>query len=304
MKIVFFGTPDFAIPSLKKIHESKHTLAAVVTAPDKERGRGRKVTFTPVKEFALANEIPVLQPEKLKDESFITELKQFNADLFVVVAFRILPESVFMLPKFGSFNLHGSLLPRYRGAAPIQWALINGDDVTGVTTFFLERKVDTGNIILQRKIEILPEDDFGTLHDKMSEIGAEVVLETVNLINAGNYILKQQDTSLASKAPKITKELAKIDWNEPAEKIVNLIRGLSPFPGAYFEHEGKIYKIYKAELSSLRLNPAEIKESKREIVIGAGDNKSVRILNIKPEGRKLMTADEFLRGYSLTKVKK
>ncbi len=304
MKIVFFGTPDFAIPSLKKIHESKHTLAAVVTAPDKERGRGRKVTFTPVKEFALANEIPVLQPEKLKDESFITELKQFNADLFVVVAFRILPESVFMLPKFGSFNLHGSLLPRYRGAAPIQWALINGDDVTGVTTFFLERKVDTGNIILQRKIEILPEDDFGTLHDKMSEIGAEVVLETVNLINAGNYILKQQDTSLASKAPKITKELAKIDWNEPAEKIVNLIRGLSPFPGAYFEHEGKIYKIYKAELSSLRLNPAEIKESKREIVIGAGDNKSVQILNIKPEGRKQMTADEFLRGYSLTKVKK
>ena len=304
MKIIFFGTPDFAIPSLRKLYESENEIAAVVTAPDKERGRGRKVTFTPVKEFAVENGIPVLQPENLKSENFADDLKNFNADLFVIVAFRILPESVFMLPRFGSFNLHGSLLPKYRGAAPIQWALINGDKVTGVTTFFLERKVDTGNIILQREVEILPEDDFGSLHDKMSETGADVVLETVNLIKSGNVELKRQDSSLASKAPKITKELAQINWNEPADKIVNLVRGLSPFPGAYFILNGKIYKVYKARGASVNLAPGQIKETKREIFVGAGNDSSVEILDIKPEGRKRMSADEFLRGYSLTEETK
>jgi len=298
MKIVFFGTPDFAIPTLKKVYESKHELVAVVTAPDKARGRGRKVTFTPVKEFAVNNNISVLQPDRLNDENFVSKLKEYNADLFIIVAFRILPVEVFTIPKIGAFNLHGSMLPKYRGAAPIQWAIINGDRKTGLTTFFLEKRVDTGNILLQKEVEITPEDDFGTLHDKMSEIGAELVLDTINLIEKGNYELKSQNSELASKAPKITKEIAKIDWQKSAEQIVNLIRGLSPFPGAYFVLRGKYYKVFKAKVTEKTLSPSEILQTKKQIFIGAGDN-SIEILQIQPEGRKRMTADEFLRGYSL-----
>jgi methionyl-tRNA formyltransferase len=192
MKLVFMGTPEFALPSLEKLFNSRHKIAAVVTAPDKERGRGQKVSFTPVKEFALEKNIPLLQPEKLKDENFLEKLKEINADLFIVVAFRILPEDVFALPPKGSFNLHASLLPKYRGAAPIQWALINGEKETGVTTFALEKKVDTGNIFLQEKTEILSEDNFGSLHDRLSIIGSDVVLKTVDLIDSGDYSLKPQ----------------------------------------------------------------------------------------------------------------
>ena len=252
MKIVFFGTPDFAIPTLDKILRSSHSIEAVVTALDKQRGRGRKITFSPVKEFAIGNNIPVFQPEKLKDENFIHELKTINADIFVIVAFRILPESIFTIPPFGSFNLHGSLLPKYRGAAPIQWALINGETKTGVTTFFLKEKVDTGSIILQKEIDILETDNFGTLHDKMSLLGADVVLETLDLIENGKYLeLKEQDNLLASPAPKITKEITKISWNKPALEIHNLIRGLSPYPGASFLHNDKNYKIFKSEIMTI-----------------------------------------------------
>ncbi len=297
MKIIFFGTPDFAIPILNKIYESKHQLVAVVTAPDKERGRGRKVSFTPVKQFAIEKSIPVLQPEKLRDENFIKQLKKFAADVFVVVAFRILPEAVYTIPKY-AFNLHASLLPKYRGAAPIQWALINGEKETGVTTFLLEKKVDTGNIILQKKIEISEDDDFGTLHDKLSMLGADAVLETLEILESGNFTPLPQDDLLVTKAPKITKDIAKIDWNKSAREIVNLIRGLSPVPAAFFERNGKIYKIYKAIVSDKELNPGEVLQTKKELFIGAAD-KSVQVLELKPEGRKRMTAEEFLRGYSL-----
>ncbi len=297
MKIIYFGTPDFAIPPLEKLLNSRHEVLAVVTAPDKERGRGRKVSFTPVKEFAIENGIPVLQPEKLKDENFISELKKLNADIFVVVAFRILPEEVYTLPRY-AFNLHASLLPKYRGAAPIQWALINGEKETGVTTFLLEKKVDTGNIILQKKIAIDDEDDFGALHDKLSLLGSQAVLETVEILEKGNFEPLPQNDDEATKAPKITKEIAKINWVEDAERIVNLIRGLSPFPAAFFEKDGKIYKIYKAKKSDEKLLPGEIKQTKKELFIGA-KNGSVQILEIRPEGRKRMTAEEFLRGYSL-----
>ncbi len=297
MKIIFFGTPDFAIPILNKIYESKHQLVAVVTAPDKERGRGRKVSFTPVKQFAIEKSIPVLQPEKLRDENFINKLKEFNADIFVVVAFRILPEAVYTIPQY-AFNLHASLLPKYRGAAPIQWALINGEKETGVTTFLLEKKVDTGNIILQKKIEISEDDDFGTLHDKLSLLGADAVLETLEILESGNFTQLPQDDLLVTKAPKITKEIAKIDWNKSAREIVNLTRGLSPVPAAFFERNGKIYKIYKAIVSDKELNPGEVLQTKKELFIGAAD-KSVQVLELKPEGRKRMTAEEFLRGYSL-----
>ncbi len=301
MKIVFFGTPDFAVPSLDILNKSsKYEVAAVVTAPDKERGRGRKISYTPVKEYALANDLKCLQPENLKDDKLIENLTQLNADVFVVVAFRILPRSVYTIPKFGSFNLHGSLLPKYRGAAPIHWAIINGEKETGVTTFFLEDKVDTGNIILQAVLPINEDDDLGTVHDKMSLLGAEVVLKTVDLIESGNYELKKQDNTLASPAPKITKELGEIDWNKPAFQIHNLVRGLSPFPGAYFIYNGLKYKVFKSAVSdSLQLSPGEIKQTKDEIFIGCSDN-ALQILEIQPEGRKRMTADAFLRGYSLT----
>lgn len=299
------GTPDFSIPSLKILLESNHKVLAVVTQPDKERGRGKKVSFTVVKQFALDNNIPVYQPEKLKgNEEFITQMNSLQPDLFVVVAFRILPKEVFEIPKYGSFNLHGSYLPKYRGAAPIQWALINGETETGLTTFKLAEKVDTGNIYLQQKLDILPEDNFGTLHDRMSELGAKLVLETVNLIvrqdsfgESGNYELKKQDDSLASPAPKITKEICEINWNKSANDIHNLVRGLSPYPAAFFIHKDKVIKVYRTEvLEKNNLKPFEIEQTKTELFIGCGIN-ALRILELQQEGRKRMSVEEFLRGF-------
>lgn len=300
MNIIFMGTPDFAIPSLNILSKSKHKILAVVTSPDKERGRGRKVSFSPVKEYAKNNNLPVLQPEKLKDENFISELKQYSPDLFVIVAFRILPAEVFSIPKFGSFNLHASLLPKFRGAAPIQWALINGEKETGVTTFSLEEKVDSGNIYLQEKIEIREEDDFGSLHDKLSELGASVVLKTVNKIESGNFELQQQKGNEITYAPKITKETTQIDWNKSAEGIHNLIRGLSPYPGANFIHNGKLLKIYKSKVvNGKKLSPGAILQSDNELLIGCGSG-SLSILEIQMEGKKRLGIDEFLRGYNLS----
>lgn len=301
MKIVFLGTPDFAIPSLKSIYESKHDLLAVVTIPDKEQGRGRKINFSPVKKFAIEHNIPIYQPEKLKgNQEFVNQMKELQPDLFVVVAFRILPKEVFEIPKFGSFNLHASLLPKYRGAAPIQWALINGENETGLTTFKLAEKVDTGNIYLQVIVPIFPEDNFGTLHDRLSELGADVVLKTIEMIESGNYQLLPQDDSLATPAPKITKEICKIDWTKPAEKIHNLVRGLSPEPAAFFIHNQKVIKVYKTEVvKELKLKPFEFYQTKKELFVGCGEN-SLQILEIQQEGRKRMTTEEFLRGYSFT----
>lgn len=298
MKIVFLGTPDFAIPSLKSIYESKHDLLAVVTVPDKEQGRGRKINFSPVKKFAIENNIPVFQPEKLKgNEEFVNQMKELQPDLFVVVAFRILPKEVFEIPKFGSFNLHASLLPKYRGAAPIQWALINGETETGLTTFKLAEKVDTGNIYLQVKVSIFPEDNFGTLHDRLSELGADVVMKTIDMIESGNYQLLKQDDSLATPAPKITKETCKIDWSQPAEKIHNLVRGLSPEPAAFFIYNEKVIKVYKTEVvKDFNLKPFEFYQTKKELFIGCGEN-SLKILEIQQEGKKRMSTEEFLRGF-------
>ena len=299
MKIIFMGTPDFAIPSLQTLVNSKHNVLVVVTAPDKERGRGQKVSFTPVKEFALQNKIPVLQPEKLKSyPQLVHELKKYNADLFVVVAFKILPKEVFTIPPKGSFNLHASLLPKYRGAAPIQWALIKGETETGVTTFKLKEQVDTGNIYLQKKTNIKPDDNFASLHDKLSELGAEAVLQTVEMIETGNFKLKNQDDSLASPAPKITKEICQINWNKPAGEIHNLIRGLSPHPAAFFVHNGKVLKVYKTEIIIRNdLKPFQIEQTKKELIIGCGKN-ALRILELQQEGRKRMNTEEFLRGFS------
>lgn len=292
------GTPDFAIPSLKILIENTHEILAVVTTPDKERGRGQKITFTAVKQFAIENNIPVYQPEKLKGNiEFVEQMKILNPDLFIVVAFRILPKEVFDIPKFGSFNLHGSYLPKYRGAAPIQWALINGDSETGLTTFKLAEKVDTGNIYLQEKVKIDPDDNFETLHDRMSLLGAKLVLKTVRLVESGDYKFLQQDDSLASPAPKITKEICSIDFNKSAKEIHNLVRGLSPHPAAFFIYNNKVIKIYKTEIvERTDLKPLQIEQSKKELIIGCGNN-ALRILELQLEGKKRMSTEEFLRGF-------
>lgn len=298
MNIIFMGTPDFSIPSLKILLKSNHKVIAVVTQPDKERGRGQKVTFTAVKQFAIENNIPVYQPEKLKgNDEFVKQMKELQPDLFVVVAFRILPKEIFEIPKYGSFNLHASLLPKYRGAAPIQWAIIKGETETGLTTFKLAEKVDTGNIYLQIKVPIYPEDNFGTLHDRLSELGADVVMKTISLIESGNYQLLPQDDSLASPAPKITKEICKIDWNKPAEEIHNLVRGLSPYPAAFFIYNEKVIKVYKTEVvKDMHLKPSEFYQTKKELIVGCGKD-AMKILEIQQEGKKRMSIEDFLRGF-------
>jgi methionyl-tRNA formyltransferase len=319
MRIVFMGTPEFAIPVLTKLIESEHSVAAVISAPDKERGRGKQISFTPVKEFAIKNKLPVFTPVSLRDNEFLASMKSFEPDLFVVVAFRILPKELYTIPKYGSINLHGSLLPKFRGAAPIQWALINGEKETGVTTFFLEDKVDTGNIILQSKIGIDEEDDFGSLHDKLKNLGADLVLETVNLIEQSKAVTSLQDNSIASPAPKITKEICEINWNKNAVEIHNLIKGLAPYPGAFFVTEGKKFKIFKTNivvdhskfenqewktiplsLNQIHSSTLSIIQNKKEIYVKTGD-RILRILELQPEGRKRMTAEEFLRGHSFLK---
>ena len=299
MKIIFFGTPDFAIPSLDILFKNGHEILAVVTAPDKPRGRGQNLSPTPIKQFAAENSIKIFTPDKLKDNELEFQLKELNPDLFVIVAFRILPRNIFTIPKYGSFNLHGSLLPKYRGAAPIQWALINGDTETGLTTFFLEDKVDTGNIILKEKVKIEDNENFESLHDRMRIIGADLVLKTVNLIQQNKVILHKQDDSIATPAPKITKEICEINWTKSANEIHNLVKGLSPFPGAFFYHANKSYKVFSTKVVSIsELKIGEIQQTKNEIIIGTSQN-SIQILEIQPEGRKRMKTDEFLRGYSL-----
>lgn len=293
------GTPDFAVPSLKILCDSIHSVAAVVTGMDKERGRGQKVEFTPVKKFAIENNIPVLQPEKLKDPSFISEIRSYQPDLIVVVAFRILPEELFTIPEFGSFNLHASLLPKYRGAAPIQWCLMNGDKKTGVTTFKLEQKVDTGNIYLMKEIDIDDDDDMGSLHDKLSFLGAETVLETVNMIEEGNINLILQNDSESTPAPKITKEMGSINWNNPAFNIHNLVRAFSPAPGAYFFHDNKQIKIFRTQVCAENISPGKIKASSDELIVGCGEG-SLKILELQLEGKKRMDAESFLRGYKFS----
>ncbi len=298
MRILFFGTPEFAIPSLKILIENNYEIVAVVTVPDKEKGRGLKLEPPPIKKFAIEKNLQVLQPEKLKDQNFQNQLKELNPELGIVVAYRILPVEVYTIPKFGTFNLHASLLPKYRGAAPIQWALINGEKVTGVTTFFLQEKVDTGNIILQREVPIDDEDNFQTLHDKLSKVGAELVLETVKRIETGNFQVQPQNELEATLAPKITKEICRINWNQQAYKINNLVRGLSPIPGAFTMLGNRIIKIYKTKvLDKDALQQAgKILIEDENLLVNTND-KLIAILELQPESKKRMTAKEFLLGY-------
>jgi methionyl-tRNA formyltransferase len=294
------GTPEFAVPSLRTLIENSYEISAVITAPDKPRGRGQQVSFTPIKEFALQHNLPILQPENLKDQKFIADVRHIAPDLIIVVAFRILPREVYTIPKLGSFNLHASLLPKYRGAAPINWAIINGEQDTGVTTFFLQDKVDTGSILLQTHVQIGVNDTAGDLHDKLSEAGAEIVLRTVRLVEFGKTQPYLQDDTLSCQAPKIFKEDCRVDWKKSAQQVHNFIRGLSPHPAAWTTHNGKIIKVFRTKLTKTQSAKAGIivQRTNNTLSVGTG-NGIVSILEIQQEGKRRLSIEEFLRGYSI-----
>ncbi len=301
MNIVFMGTPEFACASLKSLHESTHRVSAVVTVPDKPAGRGRKLKFSAVKELALEYGLPVLQPEKLKDPEFINALAAYEPDLIVVVAFRILPEVVFSLPRLGSVNLHASLLPAYRGAAPINRALMAGEKTTGVSTFFLEKRVDTGNIISQEKVEISPDMTAGELHDVLMMRGNGLLLKTVNLIEKGGYLPVKQDDSKASPAPKIFSEDCRIDWNRDALAVHNQIRGLDPYPAAFTTWRGKRVKLFgskSAYMGAESSGKGKVIPHGDYLEIGTGRG-SVAVFEIQTEGKKRMSVVDFLKGHRL-----
>ncbi|MBI1803089.1 MAG: methionyl-tRNA formyltransferase [Ignavibacteriae bacterium] len=305
MRIVFMGTPEFAIPSLNILVENRYQIAAVVTVPDKPAGRGQVMTPSPVKEFALAHRLAVLQPEQLKDPAFIMQLRTLAPDLFIVVAFRILPFEVFMIPRCGAFNLHASLLPKYRGAAPINWAIINGEKETGVTTFLLQQSVDTGGVILQARVPINEDETAGELHDRLAEVGAEIVLHTVRLIETGKASPKPQDNLLAIPAPKIFKEHCRVDWTKSAAEVHNFIRGLSPRPAAFTCYDATFLKLYRSRRAVAHGNgsPGEIVCADTKLIVNTGDG-AIEIVELQQEGKRRLPAAEFLRGYPLQLGKK
>ncbi len=304
LKIVFFGTPEFAVESLDALIKNDFNVVGVVTMPDKIAGRGHKLYQSDVKRYAVEKNLPILQPEKLKSEEFLDNLRALNADLFIVIAFRMLPREVWQMPRLGTFNLHGSLLPKYRGAAPINRAVMNGEKETGVTTFFLKHEIDTGDMIMQRKIEILPEDNVGDVHDKLMHMGAEMVVETVNAILDGTLTTSPQPEGEFTPAPKIFKEDCHIDWNKTAEEVHNHVRGLSPYPAAWsvlIETSGrplecKIFKTALTESSNDSAPAGTIKIDGKRMMVACSD-KWLEILELQPAGKKRMAAEAFLLGY-------
>lgn len=308
LRIVFMGTPEFAVASLDILVKNNYLIVGVITAPDKPAGRGQKVQMSAVKEYALQNQLPVMQPTNLKDPAFIEELRALKADLQIVVAFRMLPEVVWNMPPLGTFNLHASLLPKYRGAAPINWCVINGDNESGVTTFKLTHQIDTGNVLFQEKVELTKTETAGELHDKLMNIGSELVLRTVKALeqsyfNGTPLEFKPQDDSKATHAPKIFKETCKIHWNKDAEKVYNLIRGLSPYPAAFTEFEDPSgntvsFKIYSADIVACEKPVAGslITDNKSFITIHA-DTDALSIKELQLQGKKKMTVKELLNGY-------
>ena len=305
------GTPEFAVPSLEILIENKFNVVAVITAPDKPQGRGQKLMPSPVKECALKYNVPVLQPTNLKSPEFIEELKSYQANLQVVVAFRMLPEIVWSMPTLGTFNLHASLLPQYRGAAPINWAIINGEKETGATTFFLKHEIDTGSIIFQEKEQILDSDNVGSLYDRLMKKGSQLVLKTVHAIEKDVYPSIVQSSDIEIKhAPKIFKETCQINWNQTSESVRNFVRGLSPYPGAWTNLNGKVFKILKCSLSTVEGLPAGQAGRQSTVDSRQGDvrtdNKTylyvktsdswISIDELQPEGKKKMNIQEFLRG--------
>lgn len=321
IRIVYMGTPDFAVPTLDALVQGGYNVVGVITMPDKPAGRGHKVQYSPVKEYALAHDLPLLQPEKLKDEAFLEQLRQWKADLQIVVAFRMLPEVVWAMPRLGTFNLHAALLPQYRGAAPINWAVINGETETGATTFFLSHEIDTGRIILKRKMPIAPDENVGSVHDRLMEMGKGLVTETVDLlIEAEGDISKIEtieqeslynDIRELKPAPKIFKETCAIDWNDTARNIFNKVRGLSPYPTAWTELKAangdtispvKIYKVSIVEEgkdNSKSIGQLET-DSKTHIHISCSDG-TIALEELQLPGKKRMDVKSLLNGVSYWK---
>ncbi|MBC7488383.1 MAG: methionyl-tRNA formyltransferase [Cytophagaceae bacterium] len=301
LRIIYLGTPDFAVPGLQILVKEGYHVVAVITAPDKPAGRGLTLQYSDVKKAALELNIPVLQPEKLKDPDFIAELKSYHANLQIVVAFRMLPEAVWNMPAIGTFNLHGSLLPQYRGAAPINWAIINGENETGLTTFFLKHEIDTGDMMLQVKEPILEEDTFEILYNRLKNIGATLIHNTVQLIEMGGYQTIPQDTSVLLKAaPKLFKETCQIDWNKTEEEVYNFVRGLSPYPCAWTVLNEKTYKVIQVKKTQTNadntkhpLGSVVQEDSKAYVYCQSG---KIELIEIQAEGKKRMKVLDYLRG--------
>ncbi len=311
LRIVYMGTPDFAVESLRCLVEGGYNVVGVITMPDKPAGRGHKLQFSPVKQYALEHSLPLLQPEKLKDEAFVEALREWKADLQIVVAFRMLPEVVWNMPRLGTFNLHASLLPQYRGAAPINWAVINGDTETGITTFFLRHEIDTGEVIQQVRIPIADTDDVGIVHDKLMMLGGKLVTETVDaILNDAVKSIPQEEMAVVGElrpAPKIFKDTCRIDWNQPVKRIYDFIRGLSPYPAAWSElvqpdGETVVMKIFETEkiIQSHQLTPGTLlTDGKTYIHVAAADG-IIGIRALQLPGKKRLKTDELLRGFRLT----
>ena len=297
------GTPEFAVPTLEALIQAGHEIPAVVTVPDKPKGRGQKLATSAVKDCALKHNIPVLQPIKLNSPEFLAQVKEINPDLQIVVAFRILPKSLYSLPKYGTFNLHASLLPQYRGAAPINWAIINGEKKTGVTTFFLDKTVDTGEIILQKEEEIKETDTIGDLYLRLMAIGSQLVLDTVDAIAEEKVkVFPQEEEAEMKAAPKIFKDDCLIDFNKCTSDVYNLIRGLSPYPAAFTELNGKKYKIYSVgkiteiEAEDKKLSPSEIKTDNKNFLWIKTNDGFIKVDELQVQGKKRMNIKDFLRG--------
>ena len=304
LRIIFMGTPEFAVPSLQLLLDSTCEVVAVITAPDRPSGRGQKLTESPVKQCAVANGVPVLQPEKLKNPEFLATLRALNADLQVVVAFRMLPEVVWAMPRRGTFNLHASLLPDYRGAAPINWAIMNGETETGVTTFFIEKEIDTGKIIFQEKQLIAPDDTAGSLYERLMHQGAQLVLRTVQAIEAGSYPqIPQPAVREGKEAPKIFRETCEINWNRPAADIRNFVRGLSPYPAAWTTLNGQLCKLYTVSVvdpePKKAAEPGDYWTDNKTFLYFRAADSWLAVHDLQVEGKKRMKVDELLRGFRL-----
>ena len=308
LRIIFMGTPEFAVASLQILVENNFQVVAVITAPDKPQGRGRKISHSPVKSFALKHDIPVLQPTNLKNLDFLDKLRSYQADLQVVVAFRMLPEAVWDMPTEGTFNLHASYLPQYRGAAPINWAVINGETETGVTTFMIRHEIDTGNILFQEKAPIYPDDTAGTLYERLMQKGARLVLKTVTAISQDQYTLTPQEKITDLKpAPKIHRKNCKIDWQQPAEQIRNFVRGLSPYPAAWTKltlssgekKNCKIFSVISTKQTNETLTPGEFTTDNKSYLHVQTQDYLLTVEELQLEGKRRMSVDEFLRGTAL-----
>ncbi len=300
MKIVFMGTPHFAVPSLKILLDAGYDIVGVITAPDRHSGRGQKLSTSPIKDFALEHNLKVLQPEKLRNPEFLTELQSLEADLQVVVAFRMLPEVVWSMPSRGTFNLHASILPQYRGAAPINWAIINGESETGVSTFFIDHQIDTGNLLFTDQLDVGDEETAGELHDRIMELGANLVLRTAQAIERGVAEPKPQSAAEELKhAPKLFKDDCRIDWSADGKTIFNHIRGLSPYPAAWTmlgNAQLKIFKVEFAEQAAKGILPGSLQSDEKSYLKVGVENGSLNILELQLQGKRKMTTEEFLRG--------